>query len=243
MSLEHGVQDELNWQSSGPLGQNPRWLALALGGGLLIGASSRRSVPLALVGAALLYRGATGRWAFGKWLGLEGSPERRHPATSVPHESGIKIERSITIQKSPDEIYRFWRALENLPRFMSQHVSVERRDDTRSHWKVASIGGAVFEWDAEIVNDIPSELLAWRSLDGADLDHAGSVHFESDGRDGTRLKVVVEYRPPAGKWTAGVAWLFSQEPGQVLQRDLRRLKQLLETGEISSVEGQPHGAT
>jgi uncharacterized membrane protein len=126
---------------------------------------------------------------------------------------------------------------------MSQHVSVERRDDTRSHWKVASIAGAVFEWDAEIVNDAPNELLAWRSLDGADLDHAGSVHFESDGRGGTRLKVVMEYRPPAAKWTAGVAWLFGQEPGQVLERDLRRLKQLLETGEIPSVQGQPHGAT
>jgi uncharacterized membrane protein len=243
MTFEHGAQDDFDWQSSGPVGENRRWLALAFGGGLLIGASSRRSLPLALAGAALLYRGATGRWAFAQWLGLHGTPERRHPATSVPHESGIKIERSITIQKSPEEIYRFWRALENLPRFMSQHVSVERRDDTRSHWKVASIGGAVFEWDAEIVNDVPNELLAWRSLDSADLDHAGSVRFESDGRGGARVKVVMEYRPPAAKWTAGVAWLFDQEPGQVLERDLRRLKQLLETGEIPSIEGQPQGTT
>jgi uncharacterized membrane protein len=249
MSLEHGAQDDLGWQSSDAvdvtrrrLAENQRWLSLGFGGGLLLGASSRRSVPLALAGAMLLYRGATGRWPLADWLGLNGAPERRHAATSVPYQSGIKVERSIIIQKSPEEIYRFWRALENLPRFMSQHVSVEHRDNARSHWKVASIGGATFEWDAEIVNDVPNELLAWRSLDGADLNHAGSVHFESDARGGARVKVVLEYRPPAGKWSAEVARLFGQEPGQVLDKDLRRLKQLLETGEIPSTEGQPRGA-
>ena len=221
---------------------NERWLSLLLGGGLLLlGARSRRGLPLALAGGMLLYRGAIGRWAFSEWLGVSGAQAHPQLATSVSHRTGIKVERAVVIQKSPEELYRFWRDLANLPRFMSQHVAVERRDDARSHWKVQSVAGATFEWDAEIINDLPNELLAWRSLDGADLNHAGSVHFEPDRRGGTVVKVVMEYRPPAGKLGNGIARLFDQEPAQVLDKDLHRLKQLLETGEILSVEGQPRG--
>ena len=198
-----------------------------------------RVLPLALAGGALLYRGVTGRWPMAKLLGLHGQ-EYRHPATSVPHETGIKVEHSIVIDKAPEEIYRFWRNLENLPRFMSQHVAVDRlAGDQRSHWRVKSFAGQTFEWDAEIINDIPNELLAWRSLEGADLDHAGSVHFERDergGTGGTKVSVILEYRPPAGKLGAGVARLFEQEPSQVINKDLNRLKQLLETGEIAAGE-------
>lgn len=190
-----------------------------------------RIFPLALAGSALLYRGVTGRWPMAKLLGIRGE-EHPHPATSVPHETGTKVERSIVIDKTPEEIYRFWRNLENLPRFMSQHVAVHCVADAhRSHWTVKSLAGKTFEWDAEIINDIPNQLLAWRSLEGADLDHAGSVHFEPDERGGTRVSVILEYRPPAGQFGAGVARLLGQEPSQVINKDLNRLKQLLETGE------------
>ena len=131
----------------------------------------------------MLYRGATGRWPLAGVLGLA-SNEKSHPATSVPHETGVKVERAIRIDKTPDELYRFWRNLENLPRFMSQVVEIKRLDDKRSHWKVRSLAGATFGWDAEIINDVPNELLAWRSLDDTDVDHAGSVHFEGDGAGG-----------------------------------------------------------
>lgn len=124
---------------------------------------------------------------------------------------------------------------------MSGHVAVERRDGARSHWRVRSLAGKTFEWDAEIINDVPDELLAWRSLEGADLDHAGSVHFQPVSGNATLVKVILEYRPPAGRLGAQIARLFGQEPGQVLGSDLRRLKQLLEIGEIPSVEGQPRG--
>jgi uncharacterized membrane protein len=195
------------------------------------GLGAGRILPLALAGAALIYRGVTGRWPLANLLGFN-RDEQRHPATSVPHETGIKVERSIMIHKAPDEIYRFWRDLENLPRFMTQHVSVDPgTDDQRSHWKLKSLAGKTFEWDAEIINDIPNQLLAWRSLEGADLDHAGSVHFEPADGDATRVSVILEYRPPVGKLGAGVARLFGQEPSQVIDRDLQRLKQLLETGE------------
>ena len=149
---------------------------------------------------------------------------------------------SIVIDKTPEEIYRFWRNLENLPRFMSQHVAVDRlAGDQRSRWTVKSFAGQTFEWDSEIINDIPNELLAWRSLQGADLDHAGSVHFEASATGGTKVSVILEYRPPVGNLGAGVARLFGQEPSQVVNKDLNRLKQLLETGDVSAREDQTRG--
>ena len=224
------------------LTENQRLLSLAFGSGLLLGASSRRRLPLALTGALLLYRGATGRWAFARLLGRLRISGRRQPRTSVLHQTGIKVERSVTIRKPPEELYRFWRELENLPRFMTQHAAVQRHSNLRSHWKVTSVAGATFEWDAEIINDVPNELLAWRSLEGGDIDHAGSVHFESDGAGGTRVTVVMEYRPPAGKLGAEIARLFGQEPAQVLDKDLRRLKELCEGGQIQTGAGQLQSA-
>jgi uncharacterized membrane protein len=197
------------------------------------GTGAGRILPVALAGGVLLYRGISGRWPLANLFGGNGNAERPHPATSVPHETGIKVERSVLINKAPGEIYRFWRDLENLPRFMTQHVAVDTRaGEPRSHWQVKSLAGKTFEWDAEIINDIPDQLLAWRSLEGADLDHAGSVHFEATEGDKTKVSVILEYRPPAGKLGAGVARLFGQEPSQVIDKDLQRLKQLLEGGEV-----------
>ena len=217
---------------------NERPLALLLGGGLLLAARSIRSLPLALLGGLLVYRGSTGRWAFSDLFGI-GDSGRRHPATTVPHETGIKEDRSIIINRSPREVYRYWREVENLPRFMTQHVAVQRLDDKRSHWKVQSLAGATFEWDAEIINDVPDELLAWRSLEGGDLDHAGSVHFESAAHGGTKVTVIMEYRPPAGRISAEIAGLFGQKPGQVIDKSLQRMKQLMETGQVSVMGDSP----
>lgn len=237
MTMELGANGNLERRADsfdqGPV-DNQRLLSLAFGSGLLLGASSRRSVPLALAGAVLLYRGTTGRWLFADLLSRWGASRQRHSATSVAHRTGIKIERAVTIQKSPEELYRFWRDPENLPRFMSQSVSIQRLSNLRSHWKVTSVAGASFEWDAEIINDVPNEIIAWRSLPGADVDHAGSVHFAGDERGGSRVEVVMEYRPPAGKAGAQIARLFGQEPAQVLEHDLQRFKQLMETGAILS---------
>ena len=122
---------------------NERWLSLLLGGGLLLlGARSRRGLPLALAGGMLLYRGAIGRWAFSEWLGVSGAQAHPQLATSVSHRTGIKVERAVVIQKSPEELYRFWRDLANLPRFMSQHVAVERRDDAGSELVRATLRAA-----------------------------------------------------------------------------------------------------
>jgi uncharacterized membrane protein len=152
----------------------------------------------------------------------------------------VKVESIITVNKTADTLYQFWRNPENLLRFMS-HLAIVRRDnDRRSHWQMKSLAGITYEWDAAIINDKPNQLIAWRSLDGADLDHDGSVRFELlSGNRGTEVKVTMEYRPPAGKVSTAVAKLFGEEPGQVIEQDLRRFKQLMEAGEIASVSKRP----
>ena len=225
------------------MGETERWISLLVGGALLaLGLKQRMrdGVMLAVTGGALLYRGATGQCALYKVAGIDTSTRRPRPAVSVPHGRGVKVENAVLINKSPEELYRYWRRFENLPRFMDNLVSVRTEGDQRSHWVVKSIGKAEISWDAEIVNDVPNELIAWRTVEKSDVDHAGSVRFEATGR-GTRVKVTMEYRPPAGKVGVGLAKLFGQEPGQMIESDLRRFKQLMEAGEVVSVEGQSHG--
>lgn len=225
------------------MGQTERWVSVALGGALLslgLKQGIREGLMLAVTGGALVYRGATGQCPLYKVAGIDTSTGRPRPVVSVPHGRGVKIESSVLINKPPEELYRYWRAFENLPRFMDSLISVKTEGDQRSHWVVKSIGNAEISWDAEIVNDIPNELIAWRTVENSDVDHAGSVRFEPAGR-GTRVKVTMEYRPPAGKIGVGLAKLFGQEPRQMIEGDLRRFRQLMESGEITTVEGQPHG--
>jgi uncharacterized membrane protein len=220
------------------VGATEGWLSLIIGGGLLLYGVTQRSrngfLPLVAAGA-LIYRGATGHCAIYELAGIDTSESKR-PGVSVPHREGIKVQRSILVNKSPEELYGFWRNPENLPRFMSHLTSVRASDDRRSQWRMKSLAGTEFEWVAEIVNDKPDELIAWRTLEGADMDHAGSVHFErAPGNRGTDVRVVMEYRPPAGKLGVAMARLFGEEPEQIVGEDLRRFKQLMETGEIISV--------
>lgn len=225
------------------VGEIERWASTALGAGLValgLKQGIREGLMLAITGGALIYRGVTGRCSLYKVAGIDTSSRRPRPAVSVPHGRGVKVENSVLINKSPEELYRYWRNFENLPRFMDHLVSVKNDGERRSHWVVKSIGNAEVSWDAEIVNDIPDELIAWRTVENSDVDHAGSVRFERAG-SGTRVKVTMEYRPPAGKLGVGLAKLFGQEPRQMIESDLRRFKQLMESGEIPSVEGQSHG--
>jgi uncharacterized membrane protein len=140
------------------------------------------------------------------------------------------------------DLYRFWRNFENLPRFMENLESVAECDDNISHWVARGPGGAKVEWDAEIYNEKEGELIAWRSLPGADITNAGSVHFEeAPGGRGTYVKVILNYNPPGGKAAALFAKLFGKEPGQLVEHNLKRLKQFIETGEIPTTAGQPSG--
>jgi uncharacterized membrane protein len=184
----------------------------------------------------LLYRGATGQCEAYRAFGVNTADGSEEVARDV------HIEKSITINRSPQELYKFWRDFENLPRFMENLESVTRLDDQRSHWVANGPGDKKVEWDAEIYNEKEGELIAWRSLPGSDLTNAGSVHFEPapDGR-GTYLKVTLNYNPPGGKAAALFAKLFGKEPGQLVEHNLKRLKQFIETGEIPTTEGQASG--
>lgn len=162
---------------------------------------------------------------------------------AMPRVRTLRVVRSIAINREPSDCYAFWRGLENLPRFMRHVVDVKKLDEGRSHWVVCAPAGRTVEWDAEVVRQEPDRLIAWRSLEGADVDSTGVVEFapRPGGKKGTLLRVAMEYRPPAGVLGAAVAKLFGEAPGQQLKEDLRRLKRLLETGEIPTTEGQPSG--
>jgi uncharacterized membrane protein len=154
----------------------------------------------------------------------------------------VHVETSIAINKSPEELYAFWRDFKNLPIFMKNLESVTEMDRWNSHWVAKGLGGGRIEWDAEVYNEEENKLIAWRSLEQADVVNAGSVRFEKapEGH-GTYVRVTINYNPPAGKLGATLAQLLGTEPLQLIKEDLRRLKQIMETGEIATIAGQTSG--
>jgi uncharacterized membrane protein len=146
---------------------------------------------------------------------------------------GIHAKGSCIVNRSPEEVYSFWRNFSNLSRFMKHLESVTEMGDGRSHWIAKGPVNTNVEWDATIIADVPGEVITWRSLENSDVDHAGAVRFEqAPGGRGTIVKVNIEYNPPAGVIGATVAKLFGEEPGQQLNDDLRRFKQVMEVGEV-----------
>lgn len=157
-------------------------------------------------------------------------------------EEGIRIRHAISINRPARELYDFWRDFANLPQIMDHLESVEVLDRNRSHWKVKGPAGTTVEWDAEITDDRPGELISWRSLEGADVDNLGTVRFiPAPGDRGTVVRIDVAYDPPAGRAGAAVAKLFRRGPEQEIRSDLRPFKQLMETGEITTTSGQSAG--
>jgi uncharacterized membrane protein len=154
---------------------------------------------------------------------------------------GIAHVKSTTINRPPEEVYHFWRNFENLPRFMTHLESVHVMDERRSHWVAKAPVGTTVQWDAEITEDRPNELIAWRSLEGADVENSGSVRFATaPGGRGTEVKVSLLYNPPGGSLGAGIAKLFGEEPEQQIKGDLHRLKQVMETGEVVHSDSSIH---
>lgn len=154
----------------------------------------------------------------------------------------ILVEKSVTIMKPAEEIFRFWRKLENLPRIMSHLLSVEVKDPKRSHWVSRGPVNSHVEWDAEITSEIENRQINWRSAGQSDIDASGSVFFsEAPGNRGTEVKVFLFYKPPGGVAGAAFAGLFGEAPSQQIAEDLRQFKQIMEAGEKATIEGQPKG--
>jgi uncharacterized membrane protein len=195
-----------------------------------VGLRRKRLRPFLLpIAGSLFSRAVTGRCAVNRALGRNSATgDRVSPVASVPRGEGIKVERSVLVSRSGPEVYHFWRNFENLPRFMDHLESVTVLDENRSHWVAKAPAGMRVEWDAVIHNEIENELIAWRSLPGADVNNAGSVHFTPAGDGQTEVRVVLSYDPPAGKLGAAVAKLFGEEPSKQVDDDLRRFKQVME---------------
>lgn len=219
------------------VGEVERYGSLFAGGLLLVNGIQRgRLTGLILtgLGAALIHRGWTGHCTLYDQLGM--STRTSGNGLGVPAQHGFKYERSLTINRPAEELFSFWRQLSNLPRIMQHLESVTETGGGRSHWIAQGPMGVRVEWDAEVHNEDPGRMIAWRSLPGGQVDTAGSVHFEERSR-GTELRVSLKYNPPGGKLGAGIAWLIGDSIEQQIASDLQRFKQMMEAGEISTARG------
>lgn len=199
---------------------------------------------LALLGVAFVRRGVTGFCYSYQAVGVNTAGEEQGRNSSIPYELGVRVDEAITINRPRHEVYSFWRNLENLAEFM-EHVESVRVNgpDGKSHWVAKGPGGRRMEWDAEIINEIPGQLIGWRSLEGSEVANAGSVTFSdaAAGR-GTEVRVALQYNPPGGAVGAFVAKLFGEEPSSQIRNDLKRLRTRLEAGVVPTTEGQPMGS-
>ncbi|MBD2304559.1 SRPBCC family protein [Chroococcidiopsis sp. FACHB-1243] len=219
-----------NQQGQGDSNEIGRWASLIGGGAMVLMGLQQRSLRgalLAIAGGGLAYKAATEKGDMQQALGLN---------------QAIKVEKTVTINKPADELYRYWHNFEYLPTFMKHLKSVTVQDNKRSHWVANAPLGASVEWDAEIIEDRENEFISWTSVEGADVENSGFVRFKpAPGNRGTEVKVVIEYAPPGGVVASAIAKLFGEEPEQQIGDDLRRFKMLMEAGEIATTEGQPKG--
>ena len=218
------------------VGYNER-LAGAIGGPLLalfgLTRGTLGGLILAAGGGALFYRSMSGHCPAYQAAGVTTARRVGEP---------LHAEKSVTINRPVEDLYRFWRDFAHLPRFMKHLDSVRVSSDKRSHWVAHGPANTRVEWDAEITEDRPNQLIAWRSLAGAEVQNSGTVRFEAaTGGRGTVVRVALDYNPPAGALGSAVAKLFGEAPQQQIEGDLRRFKSLMEASEIPTTAGQPTG--
>lgn len=188
---------------------------------------SPMSVLLAALGGGLVYEGFRARGTNGSNMYEKGMPTQQ----TLAHEQGFRVQEQVTINRSREDLYRFWRNFENLPRVMRYLDWVKVINPVRSHWVAKAPAGTQVAWDAEIINDVENERIGWRSVEGADVPNAGSVTFDpAPGGRGTVVRVNLKYDPPFGSIGAAVAKLFGTDPSQTVAEDLRRFKGMMEMG-------------
>jgi uncharacterized membrane protein len=234
--METDITKSASQESAGntSMSDTERWASIIGGSAMvLMGLQQRslRGVLMALTGGGFAYHGIKGEKSLPTAIG-----------DAVGINKAIRVEKSVTINKPVEELYNFWHNFEHLPRFMKHLESVTVLEQRRSHWIAKAPLGQRVEWDAEIIKDEPNQLIAWASIEGADIDNSGFVRFQPASTErGTEVKIVMEYNPPGGNLGATLAKLFGEEPEQQIGDELHRFKQLMETGEIATTEGQPTG--
>lgn len=212
-----------------------RWASMAAGTGLAaLGLARRRpgGYVLAAVGALLLRRGLSAHCDVYEALGVNTATGGGDTRAALGGPAGVLVEESVFIRRPVEDLYRFWRNLENLPRVMPHLESVERVTDTISRWRALGPAGLSMEWNAEIINEVPNKVIGWRSLEGSDVVSAGSVNFEK-GRGGTRLRIRLQYSPPGGNAGAAIARLTGRDAATEIRKDLKRFKERVESGELT----------
>jgi uncharacterized membrane protein len=212
--------------------------ALVAGGVALLAYAARerswRAAGIALAGVPLVYRGATGRWLPPV---LTGGQAGAATAAELP-----KLRATALIDRPAGELYAFWRQLQNLPRFMKNLESVVETGGNRSHWVGKTPFGWTAEWDAELTAEEPGRRLAWRSLPGSSVETSGEVRFtDSTGNRGTLVLVTMEAGLPGNVLGRLVEPVVHQGTERQVREDLRRFKELMEAGEIATIDGQPAG--
>jgi uncharacterized membrane protein len=225
---------EANVRAGRNLSDVEKWVSLAAGAGLAVYGLTRARKGgwmLAALGGMLVERGTTGHCRLYHALGMNTAGTGEDTRQALGGSAGTHVEESVSINRPISELYRFWRNLENLPRFMHHLESVERITDTLSRWRAKGPGGTIVEWNAEIINEVPDQVIGWRSIEGSDVVSAGSVNFDTAPGGATRVRVRLQYSPPGGKVGAVFARLMGRDAATEIREDLQRFKQLIEAGE------------
>jgi uncharacterized membrane protein len=237
-TLAHALGGEVN------VGRTERLVSTLGGGALALAGARRRGVPgalLATLGAALLHRGVTGHCHVYSAVGVDTSRDTVDAREVMPAAEGAgpRVQASVTIGRSADELYAYWRDFTNAPKFMHRIIRVEVIEGgQRSRWTAEGLRGRSIEWSSELTDDRPGRI-AWTTLPGSDLPHRGFVEFTPGARPGeTIVHHVLDFDPPGGIVGQAIASALHELPEEMLRDDLRRFKQLMETGMVLRTRGR-----
>jgi uncharacterized membrane protein len=238
-----GYQPAASKRKTVNVGPIERTISILGGSSLIAAAAERRNwsgVVLSCLGAGLIRRGWTGHCSGYALLGVNHAAGKS--TSSIRSKEGVKVERSVTINRSPQDLYTFWRDFDNLPRVMSHLKEVDVYDQLRSRWVAVGPLGKEVEWEAEIINERENEMISWQSVPNSQIDTAGSVRFTPLSFDrGTRVTISMQYKPPGGKFVAKLASLFGQDLESKLIDDIYNFKRMMETEELPTSAAQPSG--
>ena len=206
-----------------------------------INGSISRLVVAALAGAAVVSLGAYYQRVRLERMSrpADSAPSRTAKTFMTRHQDRSVTGKTVTINRQRADVYRFWRDFSNLPSFMENVLAVESLGGERFRWAIAGPAGTVIDLETELVEERENELLKWQSVENSEIEAHGSVTFrDARGGRGTELEAIVAYKPPGGEVGRWVAKLFQREPSIQGRRELKRLKMLLETGEIATASNQ-----
>ncbi|MDR3636168.1 MAG: DUF2892 domain-containing protein [Isosphaeraceae bacterium] len=237
------AQDEAEGYASNVNVGDAERMVSGIGGVALVAGGLARGgwtgAALALAGGALIYRGVTGQSPLYANLGTTTAGKRRGGESRRSVHRGVLVRGSCTVSRTPEDCYAFCRAITNLPKFMDHVQAIQKIDETHSRWFIRTPIGTTFIAECEIFNDVPGRLIAWRSVEGADVRSAGSTRLQpAPGNRGTEVTVEYNYEPLGGLFGVSAAKLLGHSPDQRMREDLRRFKQIMEAGEIATVQGQ-----